>query len=221
MLEQPDPKHKIPENLEAQEVYKGVPFLAFQDEDMQPNVYGLSLVWYDRIIDIGHAALGKPWLDLVQQAKNTIDMLLEVESQGSSGQDETKIEHAHHQISDESEATMCADGHLIISNRDDFIITLDYSEAYSLFCWLVDYHSDMLYKLVKKQEPTDQSVQQIIKECVQEIRSWQPAWPEDDIFYAACGAVLKKAQAQGIPESDELLAAIQVAVRQALKTEEL
>ncbi len=83
MLEQPDPKHKIPEGLNPQEVYKGVPILAFQDDDMPTNAYGLSIVWYERLIDVGHAALGKPYLDLVQNAKNTIDMLLEVESQGA------------------------------------------------------------------------------------------------------------------------------------------
>ena len=82
MLEQPDEKHKIPEGLTPQEVYKGVPILAFQDDAMPANVYGLSVVWYERIIDVGHAALGKPYLALVQQAKEVIDMLLDVEKQG-------------------------------------------------------------------------------------------------------------------------------------------
>ena len=30
MLEQPDPKHQIPEGLKPQEMYKGVPILASQ-----------------------------------------------------------------------------------------------------------------------------------------------------------------------------------------------
>lgn len=81
MIEQPDPKHKVPEGLTPQEVYKGVPVLAFQDDDMLSDEYGLSLVWYERIVDIGSARLGKPYLDLVQDAKNAIDILLELEAE--------------------------------------------------------------------------------------------------------------------------------------------
>ena len=87
MIEQPDPKHRIPEGLKPQEVYKGVPILAFQDDDMLSDEYGLSLVWYEKIVDIGHARLGKPYLDLVQDAKNAIDILLELEELEAKGEE--------------------------------------------------------------------------------------------------------------------------------------
>lgn len=89
MEEKPDPKHKVPQGLVPQEVYKGVPILAYQDDTMETYQYGLSIVWYDRVIDVGVAALGKPYLALLQEVKQTIDVLLQVESQTTLKSDGT------------------------------------------------------------------------------------------------------------------------------------
>ena len=61
------------------------------------------------------------------------------------------------------------------------------------------------------------AIQQIIHECLEEMRSYDPKWEKDDIFYSACGSVLKYAESQGQDATPELLAAIQVAVREEME----
>lgn len=62
-------------------------------------------------------------------------------------------------------------------------------------------------------------VQAIIQECIALMHSWEPKWDEEDIFYSACGSVLKYAEEHGLDGANnpELLATIQAAVRQAMK----
>jgi hypothetical protein len=62
----------------------------------------------------------------------------------------------------------------------------------------------------------DPTIQQRIQECVQEMRGWEPKWDEEDIYYSACGSVLKYAEAQGQEPTLELIAAIQATVRREM-----
>ena len=87
-MEQPDPKHHIPQGLKPREVYQGVPLLAFQDETMPSDVYGLSIVWYHTITDVGRASLAKQ-VTLLHEAKQLIDLLLEAERLGAFNPDGT------------------------------------------------------------------------------------------------------------------------------------
>ncbi len=64
----------------------------------------------------------------------------------------------------------------------------------------------------------DQNVQSIITDCLQEMQDWD--WDDEDMFWAACAAVLKYAEARGLEASQELIAAIQAAVKQQMKGEE-
>lgn len=63
-------------------------------------------------------------------------------------------------------------------------------------------------------------IQAIIRECVQEMRSWTPKRNEEDIFYAACGAVLKHAESQRQEVTPELLATIRATTRQVMQVEQ-
>jgi hypothetical protein len=58
-------------------------------------------------------------------------------------------------------------------------------------------------------------IQSIIEKCVQELRTGK--WCEKDIFWMACGEVLKHAKSQQQEVTPELVAAIEVATRQVMK----
>ncbi len=63
--------------------------------------------------------------------------------------DETKFARREsRQLSDDADATVTSDGHLIVRN-EGFIVTIDATEAWELLAWLHDFHKDRLYSLAQ------------------------------------------------------------------------
>ena len=89
MIGLPSPKHKLPEGVDIQEVYCGVPILCYRDETMRRNEYGVALCWYGRIIDQGKARLGREFLVLLHETRDAIEMLITFERAGMLNPDGT------------------------------------------------------------------------------------------------------------------------------------
>lgn len=59
----------------------------------------------------------------------------------------------------------------------------------------------------------------VLAQALHDVRSFVPAWEEDDVFWAVCGAVLKWTESYGNEPTKELLAAIQALVKHEMQKE--
>jgi len=81
-VEQPDPVHQLSPLITPQEVYKGVPIIAYQDSHKPSNVYGIAVVWYGRQVEVGEAPQGKKLEQLFTDARDSIDLMVSVRDKG-------------------------------------------------------------------------------------------------------------------------------------------
>jgi hypothetical protein len=72
----------------------------------------------------------------------------------------------------------------------------------------------------KMEELMDPTIRSIIRECLNEMDVYEPKWEEDDIFLAACGAVLKYVEKHVDTIGEELLADIEITVKKEMDTKE-
>lgn len=81
-VDKPDPVHQLSPLVKPQEVYKGVPIIAYQDSDQPSDVYGIAIVWYGRQVAVGEAPQGKELQQLFTDARESIDLMVSVRDQG-------------------------------------------------------------------------------------------------------------------------------------------